>query len=424
MRFSIKKGLCSPYANLPREIYILFAARIVTCMGGFIQPLLTLILTQKLGYSAAEAGGFSAFLTLTQAPSVILGGKLADRIGRKKILVVCQTLGAFFYFLCVLFPNRTLMIPFITLAADLYIASMPAYDAIAADLSTPENRQSSFSLIYLGINIGFTVSPILAGLLFQAHLRLMFLIDAGTTLISTLILVKSIPETRWRESTDRLQPGRAKENVSLFRLFRMLPVLFFVILFSFSYHFTYSQWTFLLPLQFGALFGKNSAVNFSMMTALNSLVVVLFTPILTWLTHRRRPLRIIAISGAVFGISYFLFAFARSMSFFLLTGAVFTFGEILESIHFRPYLANHTLPQYLGRVNSFAMFVQGSGSALGPFTSGRMVGNLGYPFTWLFQAAFVLTGAAGILMMDEKEKRAEKSGPCEEEQEPSRESGL
>ncbi|QAT50265.1 MFS transporter [Caproiciproducens sp. NJN-50] len=407
MRFTMKKGPCSPYSNLPREIYILFAARIVTCMGGFIQPLLTLILTQKLGFSAAEAGGFSAFLTLTQAPAVILGGKLADRIGRKKILVGCQVLGSFFYFLCFLFPDRALMIPCITLAADLYIASMPAYDAMAADLSTPENRQSSFSLIYLGINIGFTVSPILAGLLFQSHLQLMFLIDAGTTLLSTLIIAMSVRETQWRENAELSGLEQTKDDVSLFRLFRMLPVLFFVILFSFSYHFTYSQWTFLLPLQFGTLFGKNSAVNFSMMTALNSLIVVLFTPILTWLTHRRRPLRIIVISGAVFGTSYLLFALARSMPFFLLTGAVFTFGEILESIHFRPYLADHAPPQYLGRVNSFAMFVQGTGSALGPLSSGHMVGHMGYLPTWLFQAAFVLIGTAGILILDEKEKRLE-----------------
>lgn len=145
MRFTVlKKGSCFPYANLPREIYILFAARIVTCLGGFIQPLLTLILTQKLGYSAAQAGGFSAFLILTQAPAVILGGKLTDRIGRKKVSISCLTLGSLFYFLCGLFPDRALMIPCITLAADLYTASMPAYEAMTADLSTPENRQASF----------------------------------------------------------------------------------------------------------------------------------------------------------------------------------------------------------------------------------------------------------------------------------------
>jgi MFS family permease len=93
-----KNQYFAPYQNLSREIYIMFAARVITCLGGFIQPLLTLILTQKLGYSAAVTGGFSAFIILTQAPSLIIGGKLVDWIGRKKVLVFCQIAGSFFIF--------------------------------------------------------------------------------------------------------------------------------------------------------------------------------------------------------------------------------------------------------------------------------------------------------------------------------------
>lgn len=402
-----RKNLMSPYANLPREIYILFAARIVTCMGGFIQPLLTLILTQKLSFSAAQAGSFSAFLILTQAPSVILGGKLADWIGRKKVLVSCQILGSLFYVLCGLLPDHFLMIPCITIAANLYTVAMPAYEALAADHSSRENRQASFSLIYLGINIGCVISPVLAGLLFQSHLRLMFLLDAGTTLLSTAILAISIKEGNWREKTEFSGPEQAKDGISLFHLLRLLPVLPFVILFSFSYQFTYSQWNFLLPLQFGSLYGAKGAVRYSMATALNALIVVLFTPVLTGVTGRRRPLRIVALSGVVFGVSFVMFALSRDMPLFLLTSAVFTFGEILNSIHMGPFLANHTPPQYLGRVNSFHMFVQGTARALGPLSAGRMVGPLGYLLTWLFQAGFILLGAAGILAMDGKEKREE-----------------
>ena len=39
------------YRGLPKEIYVLFAARIVNSLGAFVFPLLTLILTEKLGRS-------------------------------------------------------------------------------------------------------------------------------------------------------------------------------------------------------------------------------------------------------------------------------------------------------------------------------------------------------------------------------------
>ncbi|MVB11462.1 Multidrug resistance protein MdtG [Caprobacter fermentans] len=412
MRFAlIRKGIFSPYANLSREIYILFAARIVTCLGGFIQPLLTLILTQKLGFSAAETGSFSALLILTQAPAVILGGKLTDRVGRKTILVSCQIAGSFFYLVCALFPYKFLIVPCIMLAADLYTAAAPAYEAMTADLSTPENRQASYSLIYLGINIGLAVSPLFAGLLFQNYLRLMFFLDGATTLVSTLIIIFAIREPDWKERSKSSGQEQRRGNISAFQLLRLFPGLLFVILLTFAYTFTYSQWSFLLPLQFGDFYGKNGAVNYSMMTALNSLTVVLFTSVLTGLTKRRRPLRVIALSGVVFSVSFLMFALVRSMPLFLVAGAIFTFGEILESIHLRPYLANHTPPQYLGRINSFAMFVQGTGNAMGPLLAGCILAPAGYRFTWMFQAAFVFLGAAGMFALDRKEKRTEECPP-------------
>ncbi|WP_343349012.1 hypothetical protein [Terrisporobacter petrolearius] len=45
-------NLLSTYKGLPREIYILFLGKIVNAMGAFVKPLMSLILTQKLGMSA------------------------------------------------------------------------------------------------------------------------------------------------------------------------------------------------------------------------------------------------------------------------------------------------------------------------------------------------------------------------------------
>ncbi|XOQ44160.1 MAG: hypothetical protein ACFWTN_06955 [Clostridium sp.] len=274
-----KNQYFAPYQNLSREIYIMFAARVITCLGGFIQPLLTLILTQKLGYSAAVTGGFSAFIILTQAPSLIIGGKLVDWIGRKKVLVFCQIAGSFFYLLCGLFPNHVLMLPFITLATDFYVAAAPAYESMTADYSTDKTRTASFSFIYLGVNIGAAVSSIFAGLLFRNHLRLMFLLDAATTLLAALLIAFFIKEAHWRKTSDHFSQEASLESCGIFSLLRLLPILLLVILFNFTYEFTYSQWGFLLPLQLGDYYGEGGAFRFSILTALNAIIVVFFTPV-------------------------------------------------------------------------------------------------------------------------------------------------
>ena len=398
-----KKHLFAAYAGLPREIYILFAARIVTCLGSFINPLLTLILTQKLGFSASDAGGFAALLILTQAPSVMIGGKLADKIGRKKVVVFFQTIGAFFYLLCALNPDAGSMRIFLVIASDLFTAASPGLEAMTADFSTEETRKASFSLIYLGINIGMSVSPFIAGLLFQEHLALMFLLDAATTLVSMTVLAVFVREAG-RPGEPSEKAAVRKGGGSVFRVLWGLPILTLAILFQFSYHFTYSQWSFLLPLQFGDYFGSSGAINYSMMTALNAIVVVLFTPSLTALTLHRRPLRIMALGGVLYGFSYVVYGMVRGLPLFLAACMVFTFGEILTTIHAQAFVADHTPGQYLGRMNSFALFVRGAGSALGPLVVGRAVAPAGYFYTWLALAAFVLLGAAGILALDGRER--------------------
>lgn len=65
-------------------MYVFFFARIVTNMGGFIWPLLTLILSRKMGYSASAIAIISGVVGLIFIPAQIIGGKLADKFNRKK----------------------------------------------------------------------------------------------------------------------------------------------------------------------------------------------------------------------------------------------------------------------------------------------------------------------------------------------------
>jgi hypothetical protein len=54
--------LFQTYAGLDRGIYFLFIAQVVNSIGHFVHPFLTLLLTQKLGMDAGEAG-FYVFLS-------------------------------------------------------------------------------------------------------------------------------------------------------------------------------------------------------------------------------------------------------------------------------------------------------------------------------------------------------------------------
>lgn len=389
-------------------MYFIFAARVINCMGSFIVPLLTLILTQKLGMSKTETGSFSALLIMSQGPCLLLGGKLIDTIGRKKLLITCEIFGSFFYILCGLLKAHSGMAIFIVIAADLYIMAAPAFDAMVADITTPENRKSAFSLIYLGINIGMTISPLLGGLLFKNYLPLLFILDAVTTLASTLLLAVFVKETKNRQNQAAAADVQSNpaENKSVFRVLWSVPVLLIFLAIIFIYDFTYTQWNFMLPLQFGDLYGANGARFYSIMTALNSFVVISMTPLLTHLTQRFRPLVVISGGGILYVGAFAAFGLVRNMPLFLAAAVLFTFGEIIVTINLGTFIADHSPPAYRGRINSIFMFTRGTAGALGPLIMSHVITATNYFITWCAVAVLMLAGAAGMFLLNEKEKRA------------------
>lgn len=401
------KGNFTTYRGLPKEIYILFGARVITCMGGFILPLLTLILSQKLGMSKTETGNFSALLMLSQAPCLLLGGKLIDTVGKKEVLVSCQVLGALSYLMCGFTNDHTHMLIFIVIAADLFVAASPAYQAMVAQLTTSENRKSSYSLLYLGINIGMAVSPLIGGLLFNNYLQLLFILDGVTTLISTLLIafLVKLPDISPQNELDTAGGESLNRNVSTYQVLKSVPILFFVLVLMFTYDFTYTQWSFMLPLQFTELYGKNGVRFYSFLTVVNPVVVVTCTPLITRLTMKFRPLAVIVGGGILYFSAFVLFSFVKMIPLFVLAGVLFTLGEIVVTINIGAFIADHSPGAHLGRMNAMRMFLQGTASALGPLIMGRIISATSYCASWLFTAVFVLVGAVGMFFLNKKDTK-------------------
>jgi len=402
----LKNSYFKAYGGLPKEMYIIFLARVINCMGSFILPLLTLILTQKLGMSKTETGNFSALLMLTQGPCLLLGGKLIDTFGRKKLLITCQILGSSIYLLCGILRAHSSMAIFIVIAANLYITAAPAFDSMVADITTPETRKAAFSLIYLGINIGMTISPLFGGLLFKNHLPLLFILDAVSTLASTALLAVFVKETKNRhfESVVIDTQDYPAENKSVFWVLKGIPILLIFLALIFIYDFTYTQWNFMLPLQFGDMYRENGARYFSIMTALNSFIVISTTPLLTHLTLRFRPLIVISSGGFLYFAAFIAFGLVKNIPLFLAAGVLFTFGEIVVTINLGTFIADHSPPAHRGRINSVFMFIRGTAGALSPLIISHVITVTNYFIAWTLVAVLMFAGAAGMFLLNKKER--------------------
>ena len=401
------KEVIKQYKGLPKEIYIIFFSRIVNNMGSFVFPMLALIMTQKIGTSKDKAGLFITLVALISAPSILLGGILVDKIGRKKVLIIFQGFSGMIFVLCG-FIKVSMLLAVVMMVAQLFAAtSMPATDSMIADLTTPENRKDAFSLLYMGNNIGLAIGPVMGGLLYKNHLNIVFIGDGITTLVSLLLIYIFIKETK-NIVHNKKSEGKNNEDREVGTIFDVLkkrPILVTFACILFIYQFSYSQFSFSLPLDLAEIFGEFGARNFGILAGVNAFVVISLTPIISKLTDKIKPVVVIAFGGFLYAIAFGSLGFINKLPLFFISIIVMTIGEISISINLGTYIANHTPASHRGRVNGVIPMIYGSGFAFGPLVMGKYISYFGMRAGWIFVGIIMFIASLLMFLLYKIEKR-------------------
>ncbi len=400
------KNILNTYKGLPKEIYILFIGKIVNSIGAFVHPLMTLILTQKIGMSNTEAGTMVTLLALCQVPCLILGGKLADTIGRRKVIIIFQLLGASVLFSCGFIEPSMTMAYLLILSSSFYSLSMPAYDALNADLTNSKNRKTAYSLLYMGVNIGFAIGPVIGGFLYKKYLPVIFIGDAITTLISLSLFVLFIKETKGKDVDieDEKNDLEAEEKGSAIKVLLQRPILLFFSIILLTYHFGYSQIGFALPLQLKELFGDNGAKLYGLVGGFNGLVVI--TPLLTTFTKKLNAIKIMALGGLFYAVAFGLFGIVNKASLFYVVMFLMTVGEVLVAINQGAFVASKTPASHRGRISSILPLISGAGYAFGPIIMGTFIDLYGMLSGWMLIFSVVGVGAIGMYLLELMDRKS------------------
>jgi MFS family permease len=399
------------YHGLPKEIYVIAISRFINSTGLFIFPLLTLLLTNKIGLSSSETGFWIAMSGIVSIPMSIIGGKLTDIIGRKKLIIYPNIIATILFGACSFIEPSMLMVYLIFAGGTILTASRPAFDALIGDLTTPENRNASFSLSYLGNNLGFAIGPFVGGLLFTNHLRLFFFIDALTTFISAIIILMFIKETFFKTKENTQNELEKSVTGSALKVLLERPVLLIFAFLSLGYHFTYSQWGFLMPIHLESLFTNEGAKLFGMLASFNGIIVIIFTPLITSLFSKNNNLKNNVIGGLLYAVGFGLLGFFEMKLAFFISVFIFTLGEIMLVISTMPFISNHTPASHRGRISSLLNVIMGTGQFLGPIIIGNMLITVPISTTWKFVSLVVFVSAIGMYILkifDQKQKMKNK----------------
>lgn len=404
------KGMLALYKGLPRSVYVLFFATIMNGVGIFVYPFLVLLLTQHLGYSDAWAGAFMSVAALAYLPGSFIGGKLADKIGRKRVMVIGQLLASSMFVVCG-FLGTSIWVPFFIILNLLFDgATDPARSALMTDITTPENRQVSFSLNYLGHNMGFALGPVIAGFLFYAAPGWLFFGNAIAATISIIFVGFMVPESKpdqaaieasyHTDSPEKAHPGGLFK--ALFSRPRLLILAVCITFFSFAY----SQSLFALPLYTTSLYGEAGAALYGSMMSLNAIVVVCSNAFIVMILRRFHPLRNIALAGILYAVGFTCMGLVQAPIWLYLLTIVFTLGEVIDATNTHYYIANNTPISHRARFSAILPVIMGLGHAIAPLIGGQISTRYGLGHVWVVIGISAMVGTVGIIILYATEKRS------------------
>jgi MFS family permease len=342
----------------------LWLGTLINRAGTFIEPFAILYLTGPRHLSIATAG---TVVTVWGAGSLVsqpIGGYLTDRIGRRTTLSLGMFAVAFALGLLALargLPAIMLAALFLGVVGDIY---RPASSAAVADLLDGEQRTRAFALQFWAINLGFSVAALSAGLLVQLGFGTLFAVDAVTSLLFGLVVLRKVPETRPASAV------RHEHEEPAWRLMLRDRMLLALVALFLCYATLYGQVYVTLPLAVrDAGLGTGS---YGLIMAVNGIVIVIVQPLVLNLIARAPGTVLLPVTILLVGGGIALSGVCNSTWAFALTVVVWTLGEIGQTTALMALVASIAPEALRGRYMGAVGLAWGTSAMLAPFLGSRV----------------------------------------------------
>jgi MFS family permease len=420
-------------ARFPRPVRLLLAGTLVNKLGTFIVPYLTLVLLRDFRMAPREAALLIFAFGAGSFVSILAGGVLTDRLGRRRTLLLSLLGSGGLAVLMGLLPSPRLFAPLLVafgFIADLY---RPAASAVIGDLLPSSERASGFAGLRMAVNLGWASGTALGGLLADWDWRLLFLGDGLTTLAYGALVYFTIPETRPAPASSPVEPeaaapvpeprapsaprsrGAARAGAGL----RPSPfsdgVFLQSVAITFLFTLIFCSHLVILPLTVTQSAGY-PAVVFGLLAAVNGSLVALFELSLVEKLKRFRRLRLAALGYALVAAGFGMIGLVMHWAWFLLAVVVFTLGEILSAPQQMSFIADWAPPEARGRYLSVYQATWSVAFAVNPTLTLPLHAALGERAFWGLAPLLALPAVLLLLRLDRTadlpERLRGRSGPA------------
>ena len=151
---------------------------------------------EYFGLDSSQLGVFFSAGILGLLPGALVGGRFADRIGRKKVLIGSVAIFAVFT-LCTAWVNSFNSLLLVRFLAGAGLgAAMPILITLASEAVSLQNRGRAVGLMYCGMPVGAAILSLVASTEFGANWKNIFYLGGLLPIIVIPVMMWLLPESK------------------------------------------------------------------------------------------------------------------------------------------------------------------------------------------------------------------------------------
>ena len=393
-------------SGLSRPVWLLTAVMFINRMGAMVLPFVTIYMTQNLGFTLSETGIVMTCYGAGSFAGVFIGGKLADKIGAWIVQVTSLFLTGIGFFILrnvTSLEGFCILYFFLVFVADTF---RPANMVSMGQLSKPENRTRSMSLLRLAINLGYGAGTAVGGFLaLYIGYDGLFIVDGTTCILAGLFFILMIPRQRRTEEEKVAAIAEQKAGQSPYKDKQFLLFSFMVMLTAV----TFMQLFTTIPVYFKEVFGMNEGQIGTVMAFNCFLLAAIEMPIIHHLEKKKySKLKMCGIGTFLIMAAHLPFLLpGNGMILVWLYMLIITFGELINF----PFASAHALdasdPANRGEYMGVYGMVWSVAFMIAPTLGFNLAEQFGWNVMWLVVAGIGLIGSIGYwFLADEVNKTA------------------
>ncbi|MFZ5910687.1 MAG: MDR family MFS transporter [Chloroflexota bacterium] len=384
----------------PRQFWLMITGIFISTAGGsMIWPFILIFVGNKLDLPLSTTATLVTINAGTGLFSSLLAGSLADKTGRKIIMVSSMALTGAAYF----FMLRANSYPAFAALMFLIGLSNPLYqvgaDAMLADLIPEGQRMDAYAINRVALNAGFAFGPAVGGFVAAQSYDLAFYAAATGMLLHGLLLLLLARETL-DKSLPKTNPQGAPGGYT--RVLKDRSYLAFVLASALGLAAPIMLWI-LLPVYVKSNFGIPES-QYGWLPTTNALMCVFVQYFVTLVTRRYRTLPVVAFGMLVYALSVGGVALASSFWGFWICMVFLTFGELIIVPTSSTYVANRAPADLRGRYMSVYWLGWGLARALAPIIGGFLNDAISPTAIWYggMTIGLVSTSSLGLMAWMQK----------------------